>query len=101
MINLNGYRFNWDRKKNLSNIEKHGISFKVAATAFFDSSAVILDDKGHSQDEDRFILIGFSGSHRLLTVCHCYRQENDEVIRIISARIATKSEKKFYGGNLQ
>jgi len=99
MIELHGYHFDWDRNKNLSNIEKHGVSFKMAATAFFDPNAVILDDEEHSQDEERFILIGFSGSHRLLTVCHCYR-EDGEIIRIISARKATKTEQKLYGGGV-
>jgi uncharacterized DUF497 family protein len=99
MIELHGYHFDWDRDKNISNIEKHGVSFKMAATAFFDPNAVIFDDEAHSQNEDRFILIGFSGSHRLLTVCHCYR-ENEEVIRIFSARRATKTEQKLYGGDV-
>jgi len=99
MIELHDYHFDWDRDKNISNIEKHGVSFKTAATAFFDPNAVILDDETHSHDEDRFTLIGFSGSHRLLTVCHCYRRDG-EVIRIFSARKATKTEQKFYGGEI-
>ena len=92
-----GQIFKWDRNKNLSNIEKHGISFKEAALAFFDPNAATLDDEAHSQNEERFLLIGFSEKYRLLTVCHCYR-EDDAVIRIISARKATKSETQLYGG---
>ena len=99
MIELQGYRFDWDRDKNISNIEKHGVSFKEAATAFFDPNAVIIDDDSHSQYEERFFLIGFSANYRLLTVCHCYR-ENEEIIRIISARKATKNEQKLYGGDV-
>jgi len=99
LIELHGYHFDWDRDKNISNIEKHGVSFKEAATTFFDPNAVILDDESHSQNEERFFLIGFSANYRLLTVCHCYR-ENEEVIRIISARKATKTEQKLYGGEV-
>ena len=94
---LKGQTFNWDREKNISNIEKHGISFKSAAMTFFDPNAATFDDETHSKDEERFLLIGFSERHRLLTVCHCYR-EDDTIIRIISARKATKQEEKRYGG---
>lgn len=96
-VHGHGQRFDWDTDKNLSNIEKHGIPFKEAATVFRDDNAVILDDGGHSQDEERFTIIGFSGNVRLLTVCHCYRDAGD-IIRIISARKATKTEQKIYGG---
>jgi uncharacterized DUF497 family protein len=98
MLELQGYHFDWDRNKNLINIEKHGISFQSAATAFFDVNAAILDDDIHSFDEERFILIGYSESDRLLTVCHCYRHDG-ETIRIISARKAMKAEQKYYGGD--
>ena len=94
---LHGQKFNWDREKNLFNIEKHGISFKSAAMTFFDPNAEIIDDPIHSQDEERFYLIGLSEDQRLLTVSHCYR-EDDTIIRIISARKATKQEEKVYGG---
>ena len=94
---LRGQKFNWDRNKNISNIEKHGISFKSAALTFFDPNAATIDDITHSQDEERFLLIGLSETHRLLTVCHCYR-EDDTIIRIISARKATRQEGKKYGG---
>ena len=89
--------FIWDRAKNLANIEKHGISFKMAAMTFFDPYATMYEDEGHSHDEERFLIIGFAENQRLLTVCHCYR-EDDAVIRIISARKATKQEEKLYGG---
>jgi len=91
--------FEWDTNKNLSNIEKHGISFKEAATVFSDDNSNIIEDEKHSDDEQRFKVVGFSKNTRLLTICHCYR-ESDTVIRIISARRATKSEIKDYGGAL-
>ena len=94
---INDQLFTWDRAKNLANIEKHGISFRNAASAFFDPNATTIDDKGHSNDEDRFLLVGFSEKNQILTVCHCYR-EGDAVIRIISARKATKPEQEIYGG---
>ena len=94
---IRGQKFNWDRDKNLSNIEKHGIPFKNAALTFFDPNAATIDDETHSRDEERFWLIGLSNDYRLLTVCHCYR-EDDTVIRLISARKATKQEEKEYGG---
>jgi uncharacterized DUF497 family protein len=97
MLEIQGQQFEWDRDKNLSNIEKHGIPFKDAATAFFDPNAVLIDDIGHSLQEDRFVILGFSKNHQLLMVCHCYRS-GDDVIRIFSARKATKAEQKYYGG---
>ena len=88
-------KFEWDENKNQINIKKHGISFEEASSVFNDSDALILNDETHSDNEDRFILIGFSYKFNLLVVCHCYRQ-NEEVIRIISARKATKTEKEVY-----
>ena len=99
MFEINGKFFDWDMKKNLINIEKHGVSFKMAASSFFDPEAVTFDDEEHSQDEDRFILIGINKYDKLLTVSHCYR-ENNNVIRIISARKANKTEQEIYGGTL-
>lgn len=84
-------RFEWDEDKNTINKGKHHVSFEEASTAFYDDDAVILFDDEHSDAEDRFILIGFSTLARLLMVCHCIRGE-DNTIRIISARKATKSE---------
>ena len=92
MIEINGKSFDWDIDKNLSNIRKHGISFKMAATSFFDPHAIIFEDEAHSQQENRFILIGLNKFDKLLTVCHCYRENND-IIRIFSARKATAEEK--------
>ena len=89
-------QFEWDNHKNEINIRKHKISFEEAKTVFYDKNARIIADPDHSQDEDRFIILGLSSALRLLVVCHCYRK-NDEVIRIISARKATKNEIKYYG----
>jgi len=97
LIEIDGKKFDWDRTKNLMNINKHGISFKEAATIFQDKNSIELDDLEHSQDEDRFLIIGESRRFRLIVVCHCYR-ENDTIIRIISAREANKEEAKLYGG---
>ena len=97
MFEINGKTFDWDVKKNLANIEKHGVSFKMAASSFFDPDAITLDDDYHSQDEDRFILIGVNKYNKLLTVCHCYR-ENGNTIRIISARKPNRIETELYGG---
>ena len=87
--------FEWDDKKAVSNIEKHGVSFEEAETVFYDPYALVVDDDEHSHDENRFIIVGLSAVARVLTVCHCYR-EPDERIRIISARKATKNEETQY-----
>jgi len=91
MANL---EFEWDPKKNSSNIEKHGVAFEEAKTAFTDQSARLIADPEHSESEDRFILLGTSIHSRLLVVCHCVR--TDDAIRIISARKADKLERKLY-----
>ena len=88
--------FEWDESKNKANAQKHGVSFEEAQTVFYDENALLIDDPDHSADEDRFILFGISLSLRLLVVCHCYRQ-SETIIRIISARKATRSESKQYG----
>jgi hypothetical protein len=98
MVEVNGKFFDWDVRKNLINIEKHGVSFKMAASSFFDPKAVIIDDDFHSQGEDRFVLIGVNKYDRLLTVCHCYRDEGN-VVRIISARKPNRIEQEIYGGD--
>ena len=92
-------RFEWDEKKNETNIKKHGISFEEASSVFQDEESLIISDENHSQEEDRFILIGFSFKANLLVVCHCYR-EKDSIIRIISARKADRNERKQYLENL-
>ena len=89
-------RFEWDENKARINITKHGVSFSEAETAFYDDAALVIDDPEHSVDEDRFILLGMSRNARLLVVCHCLR-ESEIVIRIISARKATKTESSYYG----
>ena len=93
-------RFEWDESKALKNIEKHGISFEEASTVFYDDFAVQFYDEEHSQlEDDRFLILGISNSSRLLMVCHC-EKESGELLRIISARKATKNEQKFYNGDL-
>jgi len=91
--------FNWDSKKNIINQKKHGVSFEEATSVFFDEEALIIDDPDHSVQEDRFIILGVSVNANLLVVCHCYR-ENDTIIRIISARKATKTETVFYTNSI-
>ena len=88
-------QFAWDGAKAKANKLKHGISFEEAKTVFQDSYALRIFDPDHSGDEDRFLMLGLSSLSRLLVVCHCYR-ENDNIIRIISARKATKKESSIY-----
>lgn len=90
--------FQWDDNKARINSEKHGITFQEVKTVFYDEFADQFFDQKNSGEEDRFLLLGRSVHSRVLMVCHCYR-ESDEVIRIISARKATKSETRFYRGN--
>ena len=87
--------FVWDNKNAEENLKKHKISFEEAQTAFFDINARVIFDPDHSEDEDRFILLGISSSLKLLVVCHCYREEEMK-IRLISARKANKNEEKEY-----
>ena len=89
-------RFDWDDAKAHENLRKHGVSFEEARTAFSDDQAILLPDPDHSVEEDRFVLIGLSSTLRVLTVVHGYR-ESDRVIRLISARRATRSERAQYG----
>lgn len=91
-------RFEWDPEKAKRNLEEHEVSFEEAQTIFYDEFAVEFYDDKHSEWEDRFLMLGLSTNLKLLLVCHCYR-EREAVIRIISARKATKTEAKFYGGN--
>ncbi len=84
-------KFAWNDDKALSNISKHSVSFEEATTVFYDECAVEFYDNEHSEWEDRFLLLGLSSRFRLLMVCHCHRMD-DEVIRIISVRRATKKE---------
>lgn len=87
--------FVWDNRKADVNLKKHGVSFEEAKTVFYDSEAIIIDDPDNSQFEERFILLGFSTKARIIVVCHCYR-DDDNQIRIISARKATKKETNSY-----
>lgn len=87
--------FVWNNSKNQANKKKHGISFEEAETVFYDKSARLIFDPDHLEDEDRFILLGLSSELKLLIVVHVYK-ENDEIIRIISARKATKNEQTKY-----
>ncbi len=88
-------RFEWDDRKAAINAKKHGVTFDEARSVFVDERAKLIDDPDHSEDEDRFVLLGLSSALRLLLVCHCYRSEGG-VIRIISARKATARESKSY-----
>ena len=88
-------RFEWDPRKAAANFRKHGVSFEDAESVFADERARLIDDPDHSADEDRFLLLGLSSSLRLLVVAHCYREAGG-IIRIISARKATREEQRFY-----
>ncbi len=90
--------FSWDNRKNNSNQKKHAVSFEEAQTVFFDENAIEYFDPEHSDEEDRFIMLGLSSRLRILVVCHCVR-ENDSEIRIISARKTTNKERKVYTGS--
>jgi uncharacterized protein len=88
-------RFEWDASKAVANARKHGVTFDEARSVFADERARLIGDPDHSDDEDRFVLLGLSAAMRLLVVCHCYREPSG-VIRIISARKATAAESKHY-----
>ena len=92
---MNTLRFEWDDRKAAANFKKHGVNFEEAKSVFVDERAKLIDDPDHSEDEDRFVLLGLSSALRLLLVCHCYRSEGN-VIRIISARTAIAREFKSY-----
>ena len=87
--------FEWDETKNQINQRKHGIDFDEAKTVFYDDNAILFDDPEHSVEEERFLILGISRHENLCIVSHCYRSE-DNIIRIISARKATKNEIKTY-----
>jgi uncharacterized DUF497 family protein len=92
---MNELQFEWDKRKEKANIKKHGVSFKEAQAVFFDENAIQFFDPDHSDDEDRFILLGISFKLRILVVCHCFR-ESEAIIRIISARKADGDEENDY-----
>ncbi len=87
--------FEWDEGKNSANREKHRVSFEEARSAFLDENARVVPDPEHSEEEDRFILLGLGASGRILVVCHCYREE-ELIVRIISARRANPREQRLY-----
>ena len=88
-------QFDWDKNKASLNKKKHGVSFEEASTVFYDENALEFHDPDHSEDEDRFIMLGMSFKTRILVICHCVREEGS-IIRIISARKATRYEAKNY-----
>ena len=92
---MSDIQFEWDERKNRENKRKHKVSFEEAQSVFLDENALRFFDPDHSQDEDRFLMLGMSFTLRVLVVCHCYR-EDDSVIRIISARKADKREQSDY-----
>ena len=88
-------RLEWDERKATANAKKHGVSFEEAKSVFVDERAKLIGDPDHSEDEERFVLLGLSSALRLLLVCHCYRSKGN-VIRLISARKATAKESRSY-----
>ena len=90
--------FEWDKEKAESNLQKHGVSFEEAATVFFDPLSLTIPDPLHSDEESRFVIIGLSNQQRQLVVVH---SERDDRIRIISARLATASERKKYEAGIE
>jgi uncharacterized DUF497 family protein len=86
-------KFEWDKRKAVSNIKKHGVSFEEASTVFGDPLSLTIQDPKHSKKEDRYVTIGLSVKFRMIVVIHTNRGDN---IRIISARLATKGEKLDY-----
>ena len=92
---MNALHFEWDEAKAQANRKKHGVSFDEAKSVFLDDRARLMPDPDHSEDEERFVLLGYSAGLKLLVVCHCYRVEG-RVIRLISARKATRQESVIY-----
>ena len=93
-------RFTWDNAKNELNYKKHHVRFEEGRTVFHDEDALLLTDPDHSEEEDRFVILGMSSKMRVLLVCHCYR-EDDEEIRIISVRKPDSDERSTYFGRKQ
>ena len=94
-VHMNELEFEWDKRKETANVRKHGVSFEEARTAFYDEGAIQFYEPDHSDQEDRFILLGLSLKPQVLVVCHCV-QESETVVRIISARKADKDEERVY-----
>ena len=93
-------RFTWESRKATTNERKHGVSFDAGQTVFLDDNALLIADPEHSEDEDRFLLLGLSAKLRMLVVCHCVRESGD-LIRIISARKADRTERGEYQGRVR
>ncbi len=89
--------FSWDARKARDNNKKHRVTFEEASTVFYDENAIEFFDPDHSRNENRFLILGLSWRLRVMVVSYCLRKKGSQ-IRIISARRATKKEKKFYGG---
>ena len=87
-------QFEWDYSKNIKNKKKHDILFEEAVTVFYDDNALLYCDPEHSEEEERFLLLGYTSTNIICIVSHCYIE--DKVIRIISARKATKEEREEY-----
>lgn len=94
-VRMTDVSFQWDEVKSRENKRKHKVSFEEAQTVFLDENAMRFFDPDHSEDEDRFLMLGLSFTLRVLVVCHCFR-EDESVIRIISARKADKREQANY-----
>jgi len=88
-------QFRWDLAKAAANRKKHGVAFEEAQTVFYDETAIQYDDPDHSDEEDRFLMLGLSAKLRVLMVSHAFR-DDERVVRIISARKATKGEESAY-----
>ena len=97
-VSMKYLQFEWDNRKAASNRKKHGVSFEEAKSAFYDEQAVVFYDPDHSDEEERFILLGTSCKSNQLVVCHCFR-EGETMVRIISARKADKEEANTYWEN--
>jgi uncharacterized DUF497 family protein len=92
---LDKLAFEWDERKNLKNRIKHGVWLEEARRVFENPRALLMDDPDHSEQEDRFLLLGMSASRRVLVAVHCYREKKG-MLRLISARKATKKERRIY-----
>ena len=91
------FDFEWDPAKAASNLRKHGVAFKLAATVFRDLFIRSIPDEEHSDAEERWVTVGEARNGQLLTVCHTFRQvAHQELIRIISARPATRNERRQF-----
>ena len=97
---MSDLRFEWDEAKSRANKRKHGVSFEEAASVFYDENALLMADPDHSEDEDRFLLLGLSFQLRILVVSHCYRSD-DDCIRLISAWKADRLERRQYNARLR